>query len=104
LGSQLPKYEDVLNRTIQLVRPGGWLLLEDVDLMIYDYGGLGPGHKAYWKAFQSFTGNEGLNALVGSAHEGLLKASDSFSEVNGKKVSIPFSKPSNGTCIVQRSS
>jgi hypothetical protein len=101
LGSQLPKFQDVLSRTIKLVKPGGWLLLEDADRIMYDDGGLGPGQKGLWKAFQRRTGNEDImtGALVGSAYEGLLKASDSFSEINVKKVCLPISRPSNGALL-----
>jgi len=89
----LPNFQDVLSRIIKLVKPGGWLLLDDIDSAFY--GNPSPGMKSFWEAYQRYMRGKGAEPLAGSAFEGLLKASGAFSEVNAKKLVLPISGKSD---------
>ncbi|KAF7370213.1 S-adenosyl-L-methionine-dependent methyltransferase [Mycena sanguinolenta] len=62
--------EDVLRRASRLVKPGGLLLMEETDL-----------------AFQD---SQGADVEFGRKAEGLVKSLNDFSDVQVKKISIPF--------------
>ncbi|KAF8587799.1 S-adenosyl-L-methionine-dependent methyltransferase [Ramaria rubella] len=87
----LPRVEEVLARTMQLVKPGGWLLLDDLENVFKD-AGLGPGQRAFWEGLNVHVRSKGSNPLVPAAFQGILETSELFSEVNAKKVVIPISK------------
>ena len=89
--SQLPRFEEVLNRTMQLVKPGGWLLLEDVETVFKEDAGLLPGQEAF-KQFQQHRTAKGVNPRTASALQGIIESSKLFSEVNVKKIVLPISK------------
>ena len=89
--SQLPRFEEVLNRTMQLVKPGGWLLLEDVETVFKEDAGLLPGQEAF-KQFQQHRTAKGVNPRTASALQGIIESSKLFSEVNVQKIVLPISK------------
>jgi SAM-dependent methyltransferase len=86
--SQLPRFEEVLKRTMQLVKPGGWLLLDDNESRFRD----GPGQDVARKIIQEFQERRNINPRVASAFQGIIESSGLFSEVNVRKVVIPFSR------------
>jgi len=87
-----PNFEDVLKRSVDLVRPGGWLLMDDIENTIYDHKSLGPGQKTFWEAFHKYMNSKGVYELAPCFYEDILKASGSFSEVNIKKFVVPMSR------------
>ncbi|KAF8476527.1 hypothetical protein JB92DRAFT_3050303 [Gautieria morchelliformis] len=69
----LPRFEEVLNRTVQLVKPGGLLLLDD-------------------KIIKEFQERRNINPLSASAVQGIIESSGLFSEVNVRKIVVPISR------------
>lgn len=97
-GHQLPNGEDVLRRTCDLVRPGGWLLVEDPDddHMRDGENSIGPGMRAFVDAWLHLLRSRGAEPNIGARLERLLKESGKFSEVHSKKIIIPISGHSLG--------
>lgn len=98
LCAQLPNGEDVLRRAIDLVKPGGWLLVEDPDDDNMVDGGkpLGPGMSAFVGAWLKIVRSRGAEPSLGRELERILQSSSAFSEVNVMKVTIPISGKSQG--------
>ncbi|KAF8587804.1 S-adenosyl-L-methionine-dependent methyltransferase [Ramaria rubella] len=94
----LPNWEDVLRRTMQLVKPGGWLLLEDLETTITG-SGLDPDRTAFLEALNGHWRREGLDPFVAVKLETQLKASNLFAEVHVHKATVPFSIISEGKSI-----
>ena len=80
----------MLNRTIQLVKPGGWLLLDEVEFR-EDEGGV-PGHKGFWNEFHHAMMGKDSSPRAGAKLQGILESSKHFSEVNVRKLVLPISK------------
>lgn len=95
---QVPGGEEVLRRTIQLVKPGGWLLVEDPDDENMQDGGkpLGPGVDAFLRAWLRIVRARGAEPCIGRDLERILLSSGAFEEVNVRKVVIPISGNSAG--------
>ncbi|KAF8590985.1 S-adenosyl-L-methionine-dependent methyltransferase [Ramaria rubella] len=87
----LPNWEKVLSRVIELIKPGGWLLLEDVEAALYAEGGVAPNLKAYWERIHELRRERGIDAFAAVKYEKTLQASNSFSEIHVHKVTVPFS-------------
>jgi hypothetical protein len=73
---------------MQLLKPGGWLLLDDHNDVFQD----GHGEKAFSKYWHEHFVKKHMNLLIGSALPGILKHSKLFSEVNAREVVIPLSR------------
>ncbi|KAF8515542.1 S-adenosyl-L-methionine-dependent methyltransferase [Gautieria morchelliformis] len=85
----LPTYEEVLNRAMQLLKPGGWLLLDDGETGCRDE----PGHEVARKIIQEFMERKKINPRVtASAVQGIIESSGLFSEVNVRNVIFPISR------------
>jgi hypothetical protein len=94
---KLPDFEDVLKRTIELINPGGWLLLEEADNTLRDSSDLelGPAKKWFnlWRdALKSRRLD--INAILN--YERILTNSGEFSEVTVHKITVPVSGKSDG--------
>ncbi|KAF8469337.1 S-adenosyl-L-methionine-dependent methyltransferase [Gautieria morchelliformis] len=90
----LPKFEEVLNRTMQLVKPGGWLLLDDIETTFRDEPEFrdGPGHDVAKKIIKEFQERRNINPRSASAVQGIIESSGLFSEVNVRKIVVPISR------------
>ncbi|KAF8484278.1 S-adenosyl-L-methionine-dependent methyltransferase, partial [Gautieria morchelliformis] len=79
----LPNFEEVLNSVMQLVKPGGWLLLDDGETVCRDE----PGNEVARKMLQEFKERRKINPRVtASAVQGIIESSGLFSEFNVRKV------------------
>ncbi|KAI0644104.1 S-adenosyl-L-methionine-dependent methyltransferase [Trametes meyenii] len=89
----VPKAEEVLHRFIELVKPGGWLLVEEPDVYALrdGNGALGPGLSAIVEGWMKVGESHGVDSRFGSKLRGLLETSDELSEVHVDKVVIPVS-------------
>jgi len=85
----LPHFPEVLNRIIQLVKPGGFLLAEDGEHNLF--GKLGPGITKFYEVYHSYMRGRGVDEMVGPKLEPLLKESGVFREVHATKIEAPFS-------------
>ena len=83
---KLSNFEQVLDRTMQLVKPGGWLILDE--LMFRGDGG----QNAFWKQFQRYMMGHHSAPHAGEALQGIIESSGLFSDVNVRKVILPVSK------------
>ncbi|KAF8521364.1 S-adenosyl-L-methionine-dependent methyltransferase [Gautieria morchelliformis] len=84
----LPDFRKILGRFIELVTPGGWLLVEDIEHNIQ--GNIGPGIKKFYEIYHSYMKPRGVDHMVGPLLEPTLKESGKFSEVHVQKVSASF--------------
>jgi len=84
----LSHFPDVLKRMIELVKPGGYLLIEDVELDLY--GDVGPGITKFYNTYHSYTAPRGVDSHAGSKLEALLNESRAFSHVHCQKISLPW--------------
>ncbi|KAH9846778.1 S-adenosyl-L-methionine-dependent methyltransferase [Lenzites betulinus] len=84
---------NVLRRAIRLVKPGGWLLVEDPDDDNMQDGGKlpGPGVNAFLHAWLRIVRVRGAEPCIGRNLERILLSSGVFEEVNVRKVVIPIS-------------
>ncbi|EED84235.1 predicted protein [Postia placenta Mad-698-R] len=76
--------EEILKRVVHLVRPGGWLIVEDPnDDNTADRGQtLGPGMSAFVGAWLAMLRARGANPCIGRDLGRILEASGAFSEVH----------------------
>jgi hypothetical protein len=89
---QMPNYTDLMHRAIDLVKPGGWFLLEDCDHMLYDSTGTGQGTRTLFDVLNNdhFKAN-GCDPYLGPTLERRLKETNLFSKVNAVKINCPVS-------------
>lgn len=97
---QVPDGKDALLRAADLVKPGGWLLVEDPDDDNMVDGGkpLGPGMTAFVQAWMRILRGRGAEPNFGRHLERILNDSGAFSEVYAQKVTIPISGKTDGEC------
>jgi hypothetical protein len=96
---QLPNYKATLERTIQLVKPGGWLIIEDVDNGIYrDDSELGPGLSRALAAWTDGLKQQGVDHMASREYESLLRGSEMFREIEVRKVPVPVTSLTDGEC------
>ncbi|KAF8072136.1 S-adenosyl-L-methionine-dependent methyltransferase [Lyophyllum atratum] len=90
----LSNWENVLQRVSSLLKPGGWLLLEDIDHMLFQENGevnVGPNIQEFYRIYyEVYTPSRGVDYIVGSRMEEILKKMNLFSEVNAVKIKCPF--------------
>ncbi|KAJ6475240.1 S-adenosyl-L-methionine-dependent methyltransferase [Mycena vitilis] len=87
----LPHGLTVLPRIIELVAPGGWLLVDDIDFL-HSFEGLdnAPAVKTgFTGLIKSMEGHNG-DPHFGKSLKSLLENSDALSEVNVQKVELPI--------------
>ncbi|KAI0644106.1 S-adenosyl-L-methionine-dependent methyltransferase [Trametes meyenii] len=90
----VPGAEDVLRRAVDLIKPGGWLLVDEPD----DYaqadgspGGLGPGTSAVLKGWKKVLESSGADPQFGSKLKGIVESTGAFDKVHVNKVVVPIS-------------
>lgn len=90
--------EDVIKRAIQLLKPGGWLIIEEPDDdKTLDRGKpLGPGMAAFMNAWLGVLRSRGAEPCIGRRLESILESTKAFSEVNVLKVTIPYGGGTGG--------
>ncbi|KAI0316474.1 S-adenosyl-L-methionine-dependent methyltransferase [Amylostereum chailletii] len=91
----IPNAADVLKRTIDLVKPGGWLILEDSDDELIDEHGVprtALGRSTFIQCLHKIFRDQGSDPCIAPTHERALKASGAFSVVNARKVAMPITR------------
>ncbi|KAJ4486947.1 S-adenosyl-L-methionine-dependent methyltransferase [Lentinula lateritia] len=84
----LPNPDVYIHRLASLLRPGGWLLLEDVNHTLLDANRpVGPGVQALYRGYREYMHKQGVDPQVGAQLKNMLERSKEFSEV--KEVVIP---------------
>ncbi|KAJ7153582.1 S-adenosyl-L-methionine-dependent methyltransferase [Mycena crocata] len=90
----LPHGHTVVPRIIDLVAPGGWLLVDDIDFL-HAFEGLGkaPGvERGFTGLIKSMESHDG-DPHFGKTVKSLLESSNALSEVNVRKVDLPLNPP-----------
>ncbi|KAJ3801110.1 S-adenosyl-L-methionine-dependent methyltransferase [Lentinula aff. detonsa] len=92
----LPQPDNYIHRLASLLRPGGWLLLEDVNHTLLDANRpIGPGVQALYRGYREHMHNQGVDPGVGARLKNMLETSKKFSEVN--EIVIPCYMNPNST-------
>jgi len=88
----MPNYTNLMHRAIDLVKPGGWFLLEDCDHMLYESTGTGQGTRTLFDVLNNdhFKAN-GCDPYLGPTLERRLKETNLFSKVNAVEINCPVS-------------
>ncbi|KAK7060430.1 hypothetical protein VNI00_001195 [Paramarasmius palmivorus] len=89
----LPNGEDILKRTLELVKPGGWFIIEEPNDDACRDGNepLPPGFRAFVETWLSIIRSRGAEPCIGQDLGRILDESRLFSEVNIRKLVIPYS-------------
>ena len=83
----------MLARFVELVKPGGWILLDEIGPEML--GNTGPAIKKFYELFDSYRALRNVHPLPGSALELALRESGKVGEVHVQKVS-PYFMGDNG--------
>jgi len=89
----LPKGENALRHSFDLVKPGGWLIVEEPDDEGMENGGevLPPGFHTFVSSWLAIIRARGAEPCIGRELGGIIGRSGYFSEVNIRKAVIPYS-------------
>jgi 2-polyprenyl-3-methyl-5-hydroxy-6-metoxy-1,4-benzoquinol methylase len=87
----LPERAAILKRLVRSLKPGGWILVEDMDwrpllskpMISYDYPPADPGSARVWRAFAAMLQNAGYDGEFGSKLPAHLIA-DGLAQVSGE--------------------
>ncbi|KZT04535.1 S-adenosyl-L-methionine-dependent methyltransferase [Laetiporus sulphureus 93-53] len=85
---------EALSRIVKLLKPGGWLLLEEPDDELLDHNGRNTGlagASAFAQKFHNALRRRGADPVIGPKLAELLKRSYQFMEINVKLVTLPLS-------------
>ncbi|KAJ4470153.1 S-adenosyl-L-methionine-dependent methyltransferase [Lentinula aciculospora] len=79
----LPNPKNYIHSLASLLRPGGWLLLEDVNHTLLDAKRpVGPGVQALYRGYYEYMHKQGVDPGVGASLKNMLQTAKQFSEVN----------------------
>ncbi|KAF9556101.1 S-adenosyl-L-methionine-dependent methyltransferase [Agrocybe pediades] len=89
----LPRGHEVFRRCFDLIKPGGWLVVEEPDDGAMADGGkaLGPGMTEFVGTWMRTMRSREADPTFGKGMEALVRESGQFDEINIKKVTIPIS-------------
>jgi hypothetical protein len=90
---QLPDAREVLKRVFSLVKPGGWLLLEDIDdnCTIDGQFAFGPGTALCASSFRDLAIARGASTDIARHLHSLVHFSGMFDSISHRKISYPTS-------------
>lgn len=87
---QLPNPVAALKRQVELVKPGGWFLIEDFDHMLYG-DEMSDASKAFYKAVNEHVRSYGAEPNIGPLLEGMIRDIGIFGEIHVRRIRCPFS-------------
>ncbi|KAJ7287027.1 S-adenosyl-L-methionine-dependent methyltransferase [Mycena rebaudengoi] len=91
----LPDGEKALERAVKLVKPGGWLIVEDFDLCRMVETG-GPVVSKVIGLWLQILQSRGADAEIAQRMESIIQNSHMFSEIHTKIAAIPICKYDSG--------
>ncbi|KIJ49162.1 hypothetical protein M422DRAFT_777679 [Sphaerobolus stellatus SS14] len=88
----IPEAAQVIKRITKHLKPGGWLLLEDLDFELFDLSelGLGSATKEWTDLYNNTMKVRGVEDVI-QVYPDALKASGDYSEVNIKRITFDIS-------------
>ncbi|KAF8509762.1 S-adenosyl-L-methionine-dependent methyltransferase [Hysterangium stoloniferum] len=91
----LPHPEGIIRRIAQLVKPGGWLLLDDAHQprTVECDPIRSPGLSSFWKLLQDSQRARDIDPFIGARFKEILQSTGLFSEVNAEEILLPLSYP-----------
>lgn len=95
---QVPDGEDVIRRTADLLKPGGWLLVEEPDYgsTLDDGGPAGSGITEFLQTWLGMLRSRGADPCIGARLSAILQITGVFEEVNVEKLIIPYHDRTGG--------
>ncbi|KAJ7439816.1 S-adenosyl-L-methionine-dependent methyltransferase [Mycena galericulata] len=85
----VPGSQVVLERAAKLVKPGGWLVLEDLDMQSMMESG-GPVVKEVIRIWRNILNSRGADGDIGRKMKSIIEASGTFTEISAQKIAIPI--------------
>jgi hypothetical protein len=95
--AQLPDPQRVLERISRLVKPGGWLLLEEVAISGEVVGDHAPAVRTAFKLLLKYWESNGQIPLVGTQLESWVRQTGTFDDVNVHSVITPVGNLSSSS-------
>lgn len=98
----VPNASDVLRRALELVRPGGWIIVEDPDLsqfMDETIQAAPPAAARFMDAMHATMRARDIDYSIGAKLEGMLRAHAELEEVNTSKAVMPMSGQSSDPAL-----
>jgi hypothetical protein len=81
-----------------LVKPGGWLLVEDLDMHSLVESG-GPGVSQVITRYIELLQARGADAEIGRKLESMFKSTGSFSTIQAQRVAVPVCDDGSGQIL-----
>ncbi|KAI0704570.1 S-adenosyl-L-methionine-dependent methyltransferase [Earliella scabrosa] len=97
----IPNAYQIISQAIELVKPGGWLLMEEPDdeQMLDGGGPLGPGMDAFLQAWFTIFRGRKLEPCIGRDLERTLTESGAFEELHVTRITTPLSEKSKDPAL-----
>jgi hypothetical protein len=92
---KVPNAKDVLERAAKLVKPGGWFVLEEVNIHAIVESG-GPATSRVVALWSGILEARGADGDIGRKMEPIIKNTGSFSEVHTQRVPLPICNNGSG--------
>ncbi|KZO98435.1 S-adenosyl-L-methionine-dependent methyltransferase [Calocera viscosa TUFC12733] len=90
----MPNFPDLIKKCSAALRPGGLLLLEDIDQNLYSVDGDVPDSiKTFYKHYHGHMAKSGVDGETGAKIEGVLHGLNQFSEIHVHNMPAPISGP-----------
>ncbi|EIM86234.1 S-adenosyl-L-methionine-dependent methyltransferase [Stereum hirsutum FP-91666 SS1] len=84
----VPNVHDILPRIIALLKPGGWLVIEDICLL--NCRNSGPCHEELFRITDRYMRSRACDPCIGENLEAILKESRSLVDLSSLRVDLPF--------------
>jgi len=92
----MPNFPDVMQRAIDLIKPGGWLLVEDFDHIFYELNNeVGEGSKRLFSIINGYLEANGCDPYLGPTFERRLQEMNLFRHIHVDKIYCPVSPEPN---------
>ncbi|KAI0313228.1 S-adenosyl-L-methionine-dependent methyltransferase [Amylostereum chailletii] len=106
----LPNAHDHLHRIFRLVKPGGWLIVEEPDtsnMKTAGQGPLSPGWSSMMEIWLSMLRERGIEPAIGRELASIAQVSRYFDTIDSRKIEVPISGTScdqgeNGLGVVYK--
>jgi len=81
----------VMERVLQILKPNGWLIIEDLGRHTGHSTSRGPAQSVVDSIYLTMLREKGLNPIIGEHLGQILQSTNAFSEINAKKIELVLS-------------